>query len=520
MATSGSFNTGGYTVSDGSRCLTFSWERKSYSIEKNQTTISWELRGGGTSKQWVSTRNIKLVIDGETVYQISGNGTTFNLDQGDLITSGSYTFTHENDGSRRFTVYAEAGIYVWAVNCTGSKTFALDTLPRASTIDALSCATKYFTGQLTYKYTPKSSAYYNRCNISLNLDGEYIAVKSINLGKKSAAQQTGTVTLSANELATIYNRLPTRTSGVLRFTLRTYSDSGYSNQVGDAGYKEITLNIPNDSTTQADLTMVLSPVDSLPANFDRIYIQGKSKVKASLTAAGKYNAAVNSGFSMKVEGKTYNAKQGPVSDFLSQSGSLTVYGYVTDSRGFTASTSKKITVIPYSKPKILNVEADRCDVDGNISDSGTYLRIKAKRSYSPVKSEGVQKNFCKIRYRYKLESASSYSSWVTILAANSLDSDEVTTGALLDGALSIEHTYLVQVQAIDDIGDYATTTTTVSTDGVYMHRTKNAMGLGKYVEREKTLDVAWDAIFRGDVFIGDTGMTLKEYILAVISEGG
>ena len=46
------------------------------------------------------------------------------------------------------------------------------------------------------------------------------------------------------------------------------------------------------------------------------------------------------------------------------------------------------------------------------------------------------------------------------------------------------------------------------------------MGLGKYVEGENLLDVAWDAHVRGEVLIGETGMTLKDYILAVISEGG
>jgi hypothetical protein len=43
------------------------------------------------------------------------------------------------------------------------------------------------------------------------------------------------------------------------------------------------------------------------------------------------------------------------------------------------------------------------------------------------------------------------------------------------------------------------------------------MGLGKYVEGENLLDVAWDAKFRGDVMIGD--MTLREYILQIMSEG-
>lgn len=433
------------------------------------------------------------------------------------------TVTHDSDGSKKATIYWKWGIVsTWGgygSSPSGSFTITLTTIPRASTIDSLSCATSYLTGKVTYKYTPKSASYYNQCNIALNIGGTYTAVKTINIGKKTAAQQTGTVTLSADELSTIYNKLPSATKGTLRFTLRTYSDSGYSKQVGDAVYKEITLSIPNDSTTQAAVSMSLAPVGSLPDAFAGLYIQGKTRVKAALSATGKFGATIKS-YSMKVDGTTYDSGDSYTSGYLPQYGTFAVTGYAEDSRGFTGSTSENITVIAYAKPKIMDVVAARCDENGNLTDSGTYLKIIAKRSYSPVKSGGVQKNFCQIRYRYKAASAPSYSAWTTILAKNSLTSDQVETGALLGGVLAITSTYLVQVQAIDDIGEYADTVVNIPTDIVHNHKTKNGWGFGKYCEGENLLDVGWDAHFHGEVRIGDTGMTLKEYILAVISEGG
>jgi hypothetical protein len=180
--------------------------------------------------------------------------------------------------------------------------------------------------------------------------------------------------------------------------------------------------------------------------------------------------------------------------------------------------SQNITVIGYSSPKIMDVYAKRCDSDGNLTDSGTYLKIKAKRSYSPVVADGNQKNFCQIRYRYKSASAASYSAWTTILARNNLNSDEVITNAMLGGVLAVNSSYLVQVQAVDDIGGTADTTIVVPTDKVHTHKTKNGMGLGKYCEGEDLLDVGWDAHFHGDVKVGN--MTLKDYILSVVNEGG
>lgn len=428
-----------------------------------------------------------------------------------LVENQKITVKHDDDGDKKVTIYWHWGVNSgWSGvmnNPSGSFAVDLTTIPRASTIDSLSCDTKYFTGRLTYKYTPKSPDYYNRCNISLNQDGNFVSVKAINLGKNAASQQTAAVTLSSSELETIYKELPSATKGTLRFTLRTYSDSGYTDQVGDYAYKEITLSIPDDSSTQPELSMSLAPVGSLPEAFDGLYIQGNTRVKATLTAKGKYGASIKS-YCMKVDGKTYDADDQYTSDYLAKSGGITVTGYATDGRGYTGATEQNITVIAYSKPKILaasgesEVVAVRCDKDGNLSDSGTYLKIMAKRSYSPVKSGGVQKNFCKIRYRYKIEGG-SWTAWTTILDGSNLASDEIKTGALLGGALSIKSSYLVQVQAIDDIGGSNSTTIAVPTDKVYGHRDgrRRSFTFGGYVEDDNTFAIAEDITFeaRGPV---------------------
>ena len=497
-----------------SQALTVTEVANSTNVADNtsQVNIKWTSTQTGesfnantrTAYYWIS-------INGgtETKYSVS-----YTLPQNTTktILNKTITVNHKDDGSGTVSVRTEmdtrisAGVVKKTASCT------LTNIPRATAFDSLSCATSYFTGKLTYKYTPKSSAFYNRCNISLNLNGEYISVKSINLGKKTAAQQTATVTLSSDELKIVYDKLPSATKGILRFTFRTYSDSGYSKQIGDAAYKEVTLNIPNDSTTRAAVSMTLAPVGSLPSAFSGLYVQGKTKVKATLSAEGKFESTIKS-YSMKVDGTTYDSGDSYTSDYLTKTGNFTVYGYAKDSRGYTGSTSKPITVIGYAKPKILNVEASRCDADGNLADDGTYLKIKAKRSYSPVKSGSTQKNFCQIRYRYKLSSASSYSSWTTILAKNSLTSDQVETGALLGGVLSGASSYHVQVQAIDDIGESASTVITVPTDKVYWHRdgVRNSFTFGGYVEEDNTFAIAGGVNFKvksltgKDVTVSDTG---------------
>lgn len=428
---------------------------------------------------------------------------------------------HSSDGSKSITisgyVTAPSGTSFAGHKTSGSGTAELDTIPRASSIDSVTCATSYFNGALTYKYTPKSANFYNRCNISLALNGEYIRVKSVNLGKKAASQQTATITLSSDEQSIIYDELPNSTEGTLRFTFRTYSDEDYSEQIGDADWKEISLNIPNNSSTKPTVAMTLSPVNSV-SGFDKLFIQGKSKVKAVISADGKNNATIKS-YSMSVEGNTYDSGDGYTSELLNNPGNITVTGYAKDSRGFTGNKEQNITVLAYSKPKILPISAEteviakRCDADGVFSDSGTYLKIMAKRGYSKLTVDGEQNNFCQIRYRYKLETASSFSAWTTILAKDSLSSDEVVTGALLNGALIPTNTYIVQVGVVDDVGESSHTTITVPTDKVYMHRDGNrrSLAFGGYIEEDNTFSIAEDITFKvkhsngESTVISDTG---------------
>lgn len=472
---------------------------------------------------------LTIPTSGTWSYSLTINGKTFAgtvskdvlLDWVLIATESVSGISHNSDGTKIITisgsVTAPTGTTLSEHKSSGSGTAEMDTVPRASSIDSVSCASSYFNGKLTYKYTPQSSSFYNRCNISLNLDGEYIAVKSINLGKKSAAQQTAAVTLSEDEQAIIYNKLPNTSKGILRFTFRTYSDSGYSKQVGDAGYKEITLYVPKIASTLPDPGATLTSVHSLGSDFDGLYIQGISKVKATFSGKGKFGATIKS-YSMTVEGDTYDSSDSYTSGYLTGYGNITVKVTSKDSRGYSNTTSIAIQVLAYSKPKVIahsqesEIICARCDSSGNLSDSGTYLKVKARRSYSKcVDASGVQHNFCGIRVRYKQENG-SYSSWKTLLAATSLTAEEISSAALYEGALLVTNTYIAQVDVVDIIGNHTYVTVTIPTDKVYMHRAgnRNSLGIGKYAEDDNMVDVAEEITvkIRGELQVG--GMVISD----------
>lgn len=489
MATSGSFNTTGYQ----GRYLAFSWEVKSQSVADNTTTISWYLRGAGDTTSYYYTQNIKVTIDGVTVFThlLDVDGQIL-LRNGTVVTSGTYTFSHNNEGNHSFSAYVEAGIYNWAVNCKGSGSFDLPQIARASAITSVDNVT--LGNKCGVTWTPASASF--RYKLKFSLGSWSYTTDAIHPNRASAYTYSEYVI----PLDVAYQILSGFTAA-MTVTLYTYSNSGATTQVGLADSETFTVTVPTSEAP--DVSMSLSPVHSLPAAFNDVYVQGYSKVKADIHADGKYNATI-SYCDMNLESKAYGADVDYTSGYLTNPGTIEVVGQAVDSRGYGGYATRYITVIPYATPKIQNVTAVRCKADGSLDSEGTYLRIAAKRSYYPVVANGVQKNFCSIRYRYKAENDPYYSDWATIMDANDLSSDEVVSSPLLNGNLLATVSYRVEVQVIDTVGSGASSAIIVPTAAIYWHRdgARNALGLGKYNERDNGIDSAWDFYMNGHKVTG------------------
>jgi hypothetical protein len=137
VALSGSFNTSAWTSGAGDKVsLLLSWTA-TQNKDANTSNITWKLEGARSNSTYVMAGGFKVVIDGEIVYSKS---TSYRIElyNGTIIASGSTFIKHNDDGTRSFSVSVEGGIYYYEVNCTGSQTFTLDTIPRVS---AITCST-------------------------------------------------------------------------------------------------------------------------------------------------------------------------------------------------------------------------------------------------------------------------------------------------------------------------------------------------------------------------------------------
>lgn len=415
--------------------------------------------------------------------------------------SATETIPHNDDGTKTITIKAAgsvAGTTLRSTSCSGTVT--LQTIPRASTISIASRVMLLSGGipppgtngpNCDIVWRPLSTSFRYKLKFALGTWEDTTDVIHPNT--------TSSYTYTDYEFPIeVAEQFPNATSGTMTATLYTYSDSAATQQIGSSDSKTFSVYLRDVSGNQPTVTMSLTPVHPLNSKFASVYVQGKSKVQATLSAEGKYGASIDeSSYKMTVLGKS-DTSSPYQSDYFANPGTVTVTGYATDSRGFTGTKTQDITVIPYSKPKIIPASGEssiicaRCDANGNLSESGEYLKIKAKRSYSKVES-GTQLNFCAIRYRYKKE-GDSYSQWATILEKNSLSSDEIETGALLEGALLATNTYIVQLGVVDEIGEEDTTVIIIPTDKIYMDKagSLNSLGIGKYAEDENTVDIAED----------------------------
>ena len=305
----------------------------------------------------------------------------------------------------------------------------------SSSFDSVSASSSYLNSTITYKYSPKSSSFYNRLKITVGGS----ALKTINLGQDSASQQTGTFTLSSSELTTVYNKYPKAVSAILTFVLETYSNSGYTTKVGASGEKTLKLTFPT-SLVPTISSVTLSEAESgIAAKFGG-YVQNKSKVKVVTSASG-VNGSTISSIKVTVNGLSYTGST-ITSGFLTKSGSQTVSVTATDSRGRTASTSKSITVKAYTPPQITLLQAQRSNSDGTLNYEGTCLSINAKFSVSSLDS--LNDKTYTFDYKRKADSA-----WTTLWTGNVYSYNQTK---ITESKFSVDNAYDIRLTVKDYFG--------------------------------------------------------------------
>ena len=438
MALSGSVSTNGCPGEGEGRYYTLSWSA-TQSISNNTSTISWTLSTAGGYSSWMTERTVYVDIDGERVFSKTDAVDRYR----GTIATGTKSISHNSDGTRSFSVSLGAAIYYATVECTGSQTFTLDTIARAST---LSVSDGVLGIETTLTADRKSSSFTHTLTWECGNYSGTLATKS------SATSWSFTPKL---KLATT---APYGQKVYCSYTLLTYNGSTL---VG-TNSKSVWFTIP--SSVKPACTLSLTDSKGYASIYGG-YIQGESQLSVEINATQAYGSPI-SRYSALVNEITYSAQTFTTNN-LKKVGINTIAATVTDGRGRLGSTSDNITVLEYSRPQITNLKVRRCDANGVENDRGGYGKISFHCTITPLSNKNTKA--CSVKYRQ-----SGATAWINAPAITLSAYDQDCNPPVIQ--MSDAHSYEVQINLTDAFGT-ASAVTSISTGYCLYHIPASGKGI-------------------------------------------
>lgn len=435
MATSGSFNTGSFYGMYG----TFTWSRTSVDTANARSTISWSIVAAGRITEpgvsYYYSRVYYLKIGDTVITATPGSKSPIRV--GDTFASGTITIQHNTStGAGSFAVDLKLDIWAGAPNCTGTATFTLDTIARASTFTATNCNI----GQHSViRVTRKNSAYSHSLHAAIQSETAYSAY--INIGQSttdSITSNTGNMTTTEVKSTTtefnfcvptsLYAKLPTKTSCKCVLTLKTYNGSS----VIGTTTQEITLSVHGDIKPAFSITTTdnsESAIKNLTTNWVRYY----SDIKFKATISNLYGSTVKS---VTIGGVSVASPYERQIDNI-ESDKVTVV--VTDNRGRSTSETSTGILIPYTKVTVTGAlkRSSPTGSTGSITGKGTWYNAKI----------GNTQNTLTVKYRF-YKKYTEAPNWSTTTAT--INGNEYTFNQSVSG-LDYQSEYTMDLQVSDKL---------------------------------------------------------------------
>ena len=421
MATSGKVSSNGYE----GRYITFSWSLTTQNIKANTSTISWRLEGDGSAQSSrYKAGNFKVVIDGATVYSTAQDDRIWLYD-GTLVASGNYTFSHNAQGKKSFTVSIQAGIYTYAVNCRGEGSFTLPTISRISDITAINGVN--LSDTFNVSYTEYVASYTNNLIIALN-NNRVQTITNYTSGSN--------FTLNNAAKTTIYNAVTTAKTVTLNFRLETYDGSTL---LGTSDPISKVINIDNSAPTIGSVSYLDTNAATVAITTNNQYIiRNKSTLQVTVNTLTAINSATLASITVAGGGLSATRSLSGTTDAsevfslgtVNQSGNFTLTVTLTDSRGFTATQSINVLVYDWALPTGV-ITAQRVDnyyTTTNVTVNATYASLGGHNTLT-------------ITAQYKKTTEGSYGAAVTL-------ANGVTSQLSLDNA----YEWNLKITVADSLG--------------------------------------------------------------------
>ncbi len=398
-----------------------------------------------------------------TVSNITANG--FRISAASSATADQWFYSLDNGGSSTlFSSTAGTSASITLSNLSPNTTYYVRALARKKsnqvygesgtiTVKTLGGAVLLSCGSfsadaafisLSLRVTVYNAAYTNHITIK-NGSTTYLSLA----GRVwSAGTANRTITLTSSERTTLLNAMASVKSFTATIELVTKSGN---TQIGSASTCTCTIRTSqaNSGPSISGFTFVdsYSTTTAITDN-DQVLIQDYSRLTVTPGTAAARNGASIVSYSAVCSGVTKSNTTGAALSLgtIGTSGTRDITLTVTDSRGYTASVTQSVTVVPYSKPRVSSVSLRRTN------DIETEMQLVFNGSISPITVDGTQKNsLLYARYRYKLTSASSYNSYTSILGSVTATSSSFSFSNLELCNLDSESSYDFHLQIRDQL---------------------------------------------------------------------
>lgn len=466
-------------------------------------TITCTTYSGNTSVG-TSTSTLTLNIPNSSLGNVSGTfGSALTLTASNACASGlTYTFAYYNGSSWQSIASTSSKTQSWTPSTslianvsnassgtiqvrviTYRGTTAINTATANATLAIPKNTSSAVSGTIGTALTISISKAHS--NLTSTITYAFGSASGTIATKTSATSQSWTPPTS------LLTQIPNSASGTGTIKIETFNGTA---SVGSNSYV-LTLSANTSVVPTSSLTLEMVNDNSI-VNGWGIYLQGYSKVKATLTGNGISGSTVKSmslsgtGLSSSSSYSTTSATLTGTSSVLNTSGTLTYKGNVSDSRNRSATEkSQSISVVAYSQPSVSNVSLARSNSSGTIDTSGTYLKVAYTLNYSSADGH----NSASVSLRYKETSASSWTTYGV-----------VTNGANLNLNLDVSKNYQAQLLVSDSLNsNIASALITIPSSERVLNVNGSGSGLaiGGFSTLEGVFQEYYPARFGDDVYV-------------------
>ncbi len=451
------------------------------SIYGAKSSTGWQLRLDYSVFQSIADNKSTLSL---TLYIYDGTGESYNLDANSCYYTlqGTKVYNPYRYNSRGWYKLGSKSITV-AHNNMGKGSVVLSADWHSGFTSSYTPSSLTVSGTVNLPDIPRASSV-SASGLVLGSAGTLVVTRAVNTFTHTVKLKCGSaaqVIVATKSSATSISYTPPldwaaqNTSGTsvnITAEITTYN----GNTVVGTNTTTLTASIP--ASVKPTLSVSLADTSGYQPTYG--WVQGKSTLKATFSAAGSYGSTIKSK-SLTIGGK---AASPDGANALAGSGTMAVVATVTDSRGRTASVTQNIAVSAYSGPGVQDLTFMRGSYTGNAwTDNAMGADIKLTFTLS-VQLTGNKAS-------------------VEITGTSTLTNQTSGAKTVYLTAFGTDTTSVVQVKATDALGTVVTREITIPTVSVPMNMNFTLPGIcfGGVAEHEKMVEFKWPIRYLGKALL-------------------